>query len=98
MELWKLAAFRGYQLLHMLQVHGRRCWGCGRRDPHLFLELDHMRALSTLTTEERCELKWWLPFNLQLLCRDCHREKTATEARARLAGVRPPWRTAKAVA
>lgn len=50
------------------------------------LELEHTRPLWSLTDEERSELRWWLPFNLALLCVRCHRAKTKEESaeRARL--------------
>lgn len=67
----------------MVATHGRICWGCGARGDHLFLELEHIRPLWSLTPEERLEHRWWLPYNLQLLCRPCHRAKTAREARER---------------
>lgn len=47
------------------------------------LELDHVKPLWSLTAGERLELKWWLPFNLQLLCHWCHAAKSAEEARRR---------------
>lgn len=49
------------------------------------LELEHVRPLWSLMPAERLELKWWLPFNLQLLCRECHLAKSAREARERYA-------------
>lgn len=93
-ELWKLAAWPVVQLAHLLKTHGRICWGCGARD--LFLELEHIRPLWSLDDRERLELKWWLPFNLQLLCRDCHRAKTAREATERAAPIRRAYFDAKA--
>lgn len=67
------------------------CWECGARsylDDDLLwvdvgLEVDHVVALWSLSDDERTELRWWLPFNLQLLCRRCHRAKTAIEADVR---------------
>lgn len=53
------------------------------------LEVEHRRPLWSLTPEERRELRWWLPFNLQLLCVSCHRAKTKREAGERAAGRRP---------
>ena len=82
-ELWKLAAWPATQLAHLLKTHGRICWGCAARDRAL--ELEHIRPLWSLNDQERLELKWWLPFNLQLLCRECHAAKTAREARERYA-------------
>lgn len=61
------------------------------------LEVDHVRPIWTLSDEDRLELRWWLPFNLQALCRPCHRAKTAHEAaeRARIKRGEPgafrPW-------
>lgn len=59
------------------------------------LEVEHVRPLWSLTDVERTELRWWLPFNLQLLCSPCHKAKsrreTAERARRRRAerGVAP---------
>lgn len=74
---------------------GSRCFSCLRtakeaeeaNNDRRFkaLELDHIRPLWTLNEDERRELKWWLPFNLQLLCHWCHVEKTSREARDRYA-------------
>lgn len=50
------------------------------------LEVDHVRPLWSLTDEERTELRWWLPFNLQLLCGRCHKAKTKREAGDRARG------------
>lgn len=79
-ELWHLAAWPQRALAILRRLHGDSCWGCGRKRA---LELEHIRPLWSLTAEERLELRWWLPFNQQLLCRDCHRQKTAHEARER---------------
>lgn len=49
----------------------------------IVLEVEHVRPLWSLTDDERRELRWWLPFNLQLLCLECHRAKTRREAAAR---------------
>lgn len=58
------------------------------------LELEHIRPLWSLNEAERLELRWWLPYNLQLLCVPCHRAKTRTEAAQRATyrrtGVIPP--------
>lgn len=47
------------------------------------LEVEHVRPLWSLTDHERTQLRWWLPYNLQLLCTTCHKAKTATEAAER---------------
>lgn len=47
------------------------------------LEVEHVRPLWSLTDAERTELRWWLPFNLQLLCVPCHRAKSKRETRER---------------
>lgn len=47
------------------------------------LFLDHVRPLWLLTVDEAAELRWWLPYNLQLLCGPCHGRKTRSEARLR---------------
>jgi 5-methylcytosine-specific restriction endonuclease McrA len=47
------------------------------------LFVDHVRPRWSLTEQQRGELRWWLPFNLQLLCGRCHADKTAREAAER---------------
>jgi hypothetical protein len=79
-QLWNLATNPHTQLVE-LRRQGDCCWSCGNH--HASLEVEHIRPLWSLTADERLELKWWLPFNLQLLCRACHRAKTAREARER---------------
>lgn len=64
------------------------CWECGgrlwsARCQRIDLYVDHVVPLWSLSDEERTELKWWLPFNLQLLCKRCHDAKTANEAAVR---------------
>lgn len=93
--VWNLAASPRFAIKELLSnVGGDVCWSCRRTrderiedgDDHRWpieLELEHIRPLWSLSSEERLELKWWLPFNLQLLCRPCHRAKTAAEARER---------------
>lgn len=66
---------------HLVALHGSTCWGCGTGP--VPLDVDHVRPLWSLTDAERTELRWWLPFNLQLLCDRCHRAKTKAEATAR---------------
>lgn len=77
----------------LAEIHGDHCWAC---DAVAVLELEHVRPLWSLTDDERQQLRWWLPYNLQLLCVPCHRAKTSHEAglRAALArGETPllPW-------
>ncbi len=81
-ELWHYIAFPQRALSLLIKMHGRRCWSCGHVGG--FLELEHIRPLWSLTEAERREYRWWLPFNLQLLCTPCHRAKTAREARERI--------------
>jgi hypothetical protein len=72
------------------RVHGERCYVDVVHGPPcptpVRLEVDHIRPLWSLNDEERRELRWWLPYNLQLLCGLCHKAKTRAEAaeRARL--------------
>lgn len=79
-EMWHYIAFPQIAISLLVKLHGRKCWSCGRVGA---LELEHIRPLWSLSDEERRDLKWWLPFNLQLLCRECHAAKTAREARER---------------
>lgn len=82
--MWNLATNPRFAIHELVRNIGARvCWGCGARDRAL--ELEHIRPLWSLTAAERLELKWWLPFNLQLLCRECHRAKSARETRQRFA-------------
>jgi hypothetical protein len=60
------------------------------------LELEHIKPLWSLSAAERRELKWWLPFNLQLLCHWCHLAKSAREAAERAAPIRRAYFDAKA--
>ena len=59
------------------------CWICFAEPA---AEVDHVRPLWSLTDQERTEIRWWLPSNLQLLGMRCHKAKSAAEAaeRARL--------------
>lgn len=66
----------------------RRCdWPAPEHGPpqprRVSLHVDHVRPLWSLTDAERADLRWWLPFNLQVLCRACHNDKTAAEAAQR---------------
>lgn len=79
-NLW-LVATRPKAALHQLvALHGHRCWSCGHHADEL--DVDHIRPLWSLDDLERTELRWWLPFNLQLLCPNCHKAKTRAEAAA----------------
>lgn len=49
------------------------------------LQVDHVVPLWRLTATQRLQPRWWLPYNLQLLCTTCHRTKTASEAAERAA-------------
>lgn len=81
--VWRLAtASTAVLRAHLAAVDGPACRSCGEPGT----EVDHVRPLWSLAPDERSQLRWWLPFNLQLLCRSCHAAKTALEAaeRARL--------------
>lgn len=78
--LWNVASGQA-ALHHLTQLHGRWCQACGQSAA--YLEVDHWRPLWSLTPELRGELRWWLPFNLRLLCARCHRSKTRYEAALR---------------
>lgn len=82
-DLWNLAASPAFAKGQLLALHGAVCWTCGRQDPAV--ELEHARPLWALTEEERAELRWWLPFNLTLMCPPCHRAKSRAEAAERAA-------------
>lgn len=81
--MWNVASAGQAALAHLRAVHGSFCHCCG--DPVSYLEVDHWRPLWSLTDEMRTELRWWLPFNLRLLCQSCHRGKTRHEAAVRAA-------------
>ncbi len=81
-RLWNLATHSRTQFME-LRRQGDFCWSCG--NDRATLEVEHTRPLWSLNAQERRELKWWLPFNLTLMCRRCHRAKTANETRARFA-------------
>lgn len=81
MQIWEWASTPAAATAHLIDLHGPACWGCGATDRDL--ELEHVRPLWSLTDDERLELRWWLPFNLQLLCVPCHKAKTAAEAAER---------------
>lgn len=87
-DLWDLATRPSAQRAQ-LRWWFDGCWSCGRTHDddglRLDLDVDHIRPLWSLTEVERGELRWWLPFNLQLLCPDCHKRKTRAEAGARAA-------------
>lgn len=98
-NLWLLASDPQTATAQLLELHGSTCWACGtshreaedwdgeQRLLPVRLELEHVRPLWSLTDDERQQLRWWLPYNLQLLCEPCHRAKTSHEA-----GVRAAWR------
>lgn len=89
-DVWWMATSSDHARAHLVAFYPG-CWECGARD-HLDDELrwvdvglavDHVVPLWSLSDEERTELRWWLPFNLQLLCKRCHDAKTANEAAVR---------------
>jgi hypothetical protein len=97
-DTWLWATMPKVATSHLLELHGDRCWACDGPGP---LELEHVRPLWSLTDAERQQLRWWLPYNLQLLCTGCHAAKTASEAAWRAAlkrGEHPrlPWSTTPA--
>ena len=55
------------------------------------LQVDHVKPLWSieLTGDWRADRHWWSPANLQLLCPDCHKRKTALEAVQRARARRP---------
>lgn len=91
-HLWMAAANQSLFLGHLTALHGWACWGCGESQSwDGRLDVDHVKPLWALTDEERLEPRWWLPFNLQLLCPDCHKAKTKWEAGCRARGVWTTW-------
>lgn len=82
-RVWWLATSPAVALAELEALHGSVCWECGRSVD--YLEVEHRRPLWSLTAEERRELRWWLPFNLQLLCAPCHKAKSRHEAVERAA-------------
>jgi 5-methylcytosine-specific restriction endonuclease McrA len=81
-EMWNLSTNPRWQLRELWANVGTKCWAClvGHG-----IDVDHIKPLWSLTAQERKELKWWLPFNLQVLCRECHAIKTKREAGERAA-------------
>lgn len=75
--IWALACEPKILRHHLEVFGGRDCHECGR-EPGLYI--DHRRPLWSLDEEERRELRWWLPFNTQLLGKVCHDAKTRREA------------------
>lgn len=88
--IYEITRFPSIALRHLTAFYPG-CWSCGRLEwgpggyTGLTLAVDHVRPLWSLTDAERLELRWWLPFNLQLLCDECHRIKTRREAGERAA-------------
>src|SRR5688500_8527831 len=78
---WNLAAAPQVQRHELILNTGSVCWNCGEKK--CSPELEHIRPLWSLRGDETNELKWWLPFNLQLLCRPCHLAKSKREAAER---------------
>lgn len=81
-DLWLLATMPAVATSQLLELHGDTCWACDGPGP---LELEHVRPLWSLTPAERKQLRWWLPYNLQLLCVPCHKAKSKREAGERAA-------------
>lgn len=91
-ECWECEQRVSYPSYHQAYRRNYRWYGMqGPPKPvGVRLEVDHVRPLWSLTDPERLELRWWLPFNLQLLCRSCHAAKTKREAGDRAAARRHP--------
>lgn len=81
-DIWFLATTPNVQAAH-LRLTYEGCFECGVLTRQT--EVDHIKPLWSLEPHERRELKWWLPFNLQLLCDECHKAKTKREAAVRAA-------------
>lgn len=90
-RIWWYATDGPLVLRELTDLHGAICWACGA--PSERLDVDHRRPLWSLTLDQRTELRWWLPFNLQLLCPTCHKDKTRYEAglRARVRRAAATW-------
>lgn len=86
--LWSIATDGSVAAYWLAQELTPLCWLCFDEPGH---EVDHRRPLWSLTDQERADLRWWLPSNLQLLGTRCHRAKTAAEARMRAQGVWRPF-------
>ena len=57
--------------------HGNTCGNCGlTHDNHMFFDVDHIVPLE-ITGDKRRQYKY--DDNCQILCPNCHREKTLTE-------------------
>lgn len=93
--LWNAAVDPRLLIRQLTTLHGGRCWVCDHDLEHEGeIEVDHIRPLWSLTEDLRGDLRWWLPFNLQILCIACHRAKTKWEAghRAAVRAGRTDWR------
>ena len=67
-----------------------RCEKCGKFEAKSYMDVDHIKPLvaiyevaSDLSIEQLIARLWCEESNLQLLCPDCHDEKTQTENKAR---------------
>lgn len=76
-DVWNTAALPTFARAQLVELHGDLCWGCWDETN---CEVDHVRPLWSLDDDERLQLRWWLPSNLQLLGHKCHTAKTSREA------------------
>jgi hypothetical protein len=81
-DLWWIATTPRIAYYHLSVMFGDVCWVCFDEPGG---EVDHVRPLWSLGVQERQQLRWWLPFNLQLIGPRCHKAKTAREAALRAA-------------
>jgi len=88
-ELYKIATSNDYAYAYLVRRDGLVCQGCG--EPlYARAEVDHkvpLWSVDKLDPENVEEIErlrhYWSVDNLQLLCRSCHKRKSAAEAAQR---------------
>lgn len=87
---WHPQCVREYKLIHWpketrKEVYRRDkgiCRSCGKKCARKYRDVWHLDHIKPLI-EAQGDLEYWKMDNLQTLCQDCHKLKTATEASAR---------------
>ena len=67
---------------HIWERDAGYCAGCGCKCKKRRWHLDHINPLYEQkdVKDEDIDYSYWMPDNLQILCIDCHKEKTSKEA------------------